>query len=60
MQGGEGPLTGAVMEDALEELETLIGVAESVAVGEEEDLAVVSVVSGFLCRMTPHSFSRYS
>ena len=40
MEGREGPLTGAVVEDALDELETLVGIAQTVTMREEEDLTV--------------------
>ena len=40
MEGREGPLTGAVVEDALEQLETLGGIAQTVAMRQEEDLAI--------------------
>ena len=40
MKGREGPLTGAVVEDALDELKTLVGIAQSVAMCQEKDLAI--------------------
>ena len=40
MEGRECPLADAVVEDALKQLETLVGVAQPVTVGQEEYLAV--------------------
>lgn len=40
MEGREGPLTGTVVEDALKELEAFVGIAQSVAMRQEEYLTI--------------------
>ena len=40
MKSREGPLTGTVMKDASDELETLVGIAQAIAMRKEEYLAV--------------------
>ena len=40
MEGRESPLTSAVVEDALDELKALIGIAQAITVSEKENLAI--------------------
>lgn len=40
MKRRKGPLTGAIVEDALDEFETLVRIAQTIAMCQEENLAV--------------------